>query len=323
MSTTRVYRDGALVDEDVPLAGLRERLAAEGTVAWVDIDHSDADHSDDAELMRAGAELGLHELALEDAAQRHQRPKVDLYRTHQFLAVYAVSMADDGTLTTAELSVFVTPKALVTVHDGFDMTPVARRCADSVLTGDRVGVLLHALLDFVVDGHLQAAATLDELIEDLEGVVFEDDPDVRRLQREAVRLRRSLSHLRRVVIPMRDIMTGLTRVPDLVDEELEPYFGDIRDHVAHATEWTESLRDHVTALRETQLTIQGNRLNLIMKKVTGWAAIIAVPTAITGFYGQNVPYPGTGETWGFWMSSGVMVVLGAALYLMFKRKDWL
>ncbi|GAA3005593.1 magnesium transporter CorA family protein [Actinokineospora diospyrosa] len=318
MSTTRAYRGGELVEEDFPLDGLSDRVADEGTVVWVDIDHHD-----DAALRQVGGELGLHELALEDAAQRHQRPKVDLYRTHQFLAVYGVSMADDGTLSTHEVSVFVTARALVTVHDGFDMTRVARRCANSVLTGDRVGVLLHALLDDIVDGHLQATTTLDERIEDLEGVIFEDNPDVRRLQREAVRLRRSLSHLRRVVLPMRDIMTGLTRVHDLVDAELEPYFSDIRDHVAHATEWTESLRDHVTALRETQLTIQGNRLNLVMKKVTGWAAIIAVPTAITGFYGQNVPYPGTGEPWGFWMSSGVIVVLGVGLYLMFKRKDWL
>ena len=69
-----------------------------------------------------------------------------------------------------------------------------------------------------------------------------------------------------------------------------------------ATEWTESLRDLVTTILETNLTIQGNRLNMIMKKLTGWAAVIAVPTAITGFYGQNVPYPGFGREWGFIVS---------------------
>ena len=90
-----------------------------------------------------------------------------------------------------------------------------------------------------------------------------------------------------------------------------------------ATEWTESLRDLVTTIMETNLTIQGNRMNLVMKKVTSWAAIIAVPTAITGFYGQNVPYPGFGHHWGFWFSSAAILLIAFALYVTFKRKDWL
>ena len=81
----------------------------------------------------------------------------------------------------------------------------------------------------------------------------------------------------------------------MVADELTPYYQDVYDHVLRATEWTESLRDLVTTILETNLTIQGNRLNVITKKVTSWAAIIAVPTAITGYYGQNVPYPGFGQ----------------------------
>ena len=88
-------------------------------------------------------------------------------------------------------------------------------------------------------------------------------------------------------------------------------------------DWTESLRDLVTTLLETNLTIQGNRMNLVMKKVTSWAAIIAVPTAITGFYGQNVPYPGFNAEWGFWVSTGAIVVISTGLYFAFKRRDWL
>ena len=90
-----------------------------------------------------------------------------------------------------------------------------------------------------------------------------------------------------------------------------------------ATEWTESLRDLVTTILETNLTIQGNRLNIITKKVTSWAAIIAVPTAITGFYGQNLPYPGFAHASGFVTSSILIVVLSSALYVAFKRNDWL
>jgi len=111
--------------------------------------------------------------------------------------------------------------------------------------------------------------------------------------------------------------------PHIVTEPMLPYYQDVYDHVLRATEWTESLRDLVTTILETNLTVQGNRLNSIMKKVTSWAAIIAVPTAVTGFYGQNVPYPGYGQVWGFAVSTAVTVALSVGLYVMFRRRDWL
>ena len=94
-------------------------------------------------------------------------------------------------------------------------------------------------------------------------------------------------------------------------------------HVLRATEWTESLRDLLTTIVETSLTVQGNRLNVITKKVTGWAAIIAVPTAITGFYGQNLPFPGFATTSGFVTSTLLILVISGGLYVLFTRKDWL
>jgi magnesium transporter len=102
-----------------------------------------------------------------------------------------------------------------------------------------------------------------------------------------------------------------------------PYLQDVYDHVLRATEWTESLRDLVSTVLETNLTIQGNRMNSIMKKVTSWAAIIAVPTAVTGFYGMNVPYPGFSQHAGFVTSMVLLVVLSGGLFLLFKRLDWL
>ena len=108
-----------------------------------------------------------------------------------------------------------------------------------------------------------------------------------------------------------------------VDEAMTPYYRDVYDHVLRATEWTESLRDLVATTVETNLTIQANRMNLIMKKVTSWAAIIAVPTAITGFYGQNLPYPGYNTHWGVLFSTALIAALSALLYLVFRRKDWL
>ena len=166
--------------------------------------------------------------------------------------------------------------------------------------------------------------SLDDEIEELEDLLFDDRPHDHEVQRRTFELRKSLVLLRRVVLPMREVVNTLMRRDlGLVADELMPYYQDVYDHVLRATEWTESLRDLVSTILETNLTIQGNRLNVIMKKVTSWAAIIAVPTAITGFYGQNVPYPGFAHQSGFVTSSILIVALSGALYLTFKRKDWL
>jgi magnesium transporter len=144
------------------------------------------------------------------------------------------------------------------------------------------------------------------------------------VQRRSFELRKSLVLLRRVVLPMREVVNALMRRDlSVVDEGMMPYYQDVYDHVLRATEWTESLRDLVATILETNMTIQGNRLNSIMKKVTSWAAIIAVPTAITGFYGQNVPYPGFGHVSGFWTSTALIVALSSILYVVFRLQDWL
>ena len=124
---------------------------------------------------------------------------------------------------------------------------------------------------------------------------------------------------------MREVVNALMRRDlHIVTDDLMPYYQDIYDHVLRAPpEWTESLRDLVNSILETNLTIQGNRLNVITKKVTSWAAIIAVPTFITGFYGMNVPYPGFCRQAGFAASIAIMVIAGLVLYIVFKRKDWL
>ncbi|HWO65927.1 MAG TPA: CorA family divalent cation transporter, partial [Umezawaea sp.] len=138
-----------------------------------------------------------------------------------------------------------------------------------------------------------------------------------------LRLRRNLVMLRRVELPMPDVLSALLRDRTIATDELRPYFQDVQDHVLRVTDWTESLREMTTTLRETQLTAQGNVMNMIMKKVTSWAAIIAVPTAITGFYGQNLPYPGFEKPWGFWVSTVAILALSGFLYLSFKKRDWL
>jgi len=320
---TRLYRAGRLELEGFPPADISDYITDESVTIWLDLRDPDRD-----DLNVLSDEFGLHPLAIEDAVYEHERPKLDRYSSHLFLTAYGARL-DTGTgkLITSELSAFVTPQALITVRkdDGLDIGAVVERWDDSPdLARFGVGFLLYGLLDYIVDGHFETVRSLDETVETLEDRLFDSSAQSLEVQRRSFELRKSLVLLRRIVLPMREVVNTLMRHDlQLVPDDLMPYYHDLYDHVLRATEWTESLRDLVISILETNLTVQGNRLNVITKKVTSWAAIIAVPTLITGYYGMNVPYPGFGKTIGYTISVIAMVVAALALYLIFKRKDWL
>jgi len=319
---TRLYRDGRLIEEGFPVARISDHLA-DGATVWLDL--RDPDHEDLAVLQE---EFGLHPVAIEDAVVDRERPKVDRYNTHLFLTAYGARLdTDTGELATSEIAAFALPQALITIRkdDGLDMGKVVERWdASPDLAGCGVGYLLHGLLDYIVDGHFEAVQSLDDAVEKLEDDLFDDSPTSLTVQRRSFELRKSLVLLRRVVLPMREVVnTVMRRDMRFVGDELMPYYQDVYDHVLRATEWTESLRDLVTTILETNLTIASNRMNVITKKVTSWAAIIAVPTFITGFYGMNVPYPGFSDHTGLIVALVIMIVSGGLLYWIFRRNDWL
>jgi len=320
---TRLYRSGRLELEGFPVADISDHLDDETATIWLDL--RDPDREDLAVLSE---EFGLHPLAIEDAVHERERPKLDRYRSHLFLTAYSARLdSGNGQLVTSELGAFVTNRALITVRkdDGLDIGAVVERWdTSSDLAKYGVGYLLHGLLDYVVDGHFETVQSLDECIETLEDQLFANVSMDSEVQRRSFELRKSLVLLRRIVIPMREVVNTLMRRDLLVvGEHLMPYYQDVYDHVLRATEWTESLRDLVTTILATNLTIQGNRMNVSTKKVTSWAAIVAVPSFITGFYGMNVPYPGFSQPTGFLMSVAIMVVSALVLYIVFKRRDWL
>ena len=325
MPLTRLYRNGVLEAEAFPIAAIFGYVADPSATVWVDL------HRPTGEEFAAIGEqlgLGLHDLAVESALHEHQRPKLDRYDGHLFVTAYTVRLAaGTGELETANVAAFFTANALVTVRrdDRFEIDEVTARWDGSPdLAKYGVSFLLHGLLDYVVDTHFAAIQDLDDQIEALQDALFADRPQTRTLQLHTLSLRKSLVLLRRVVLPMREVVNTLLR-RDLhtLDDAMVPYFHDVYDHVQRANEWTESLRDLVSSVLETNLTMQSNRLNVIMKQVTSWAAIIAVPTAVTGFYGQNVPYPGFGQPVGFWTSTLVTLGASVALFWYFRRKDWI
>jgi magnesium transporter len=322
---TRVYRAGNLVAQGFPVADISDHLEKDdGSVVWLDLLDPD-----DRDLHVLSEEFGLHPLAVEDAEHERERTKLDRYDGYLFLAAYAVHLDQKtGKLGTSEMSAFITKRALITIRkdDRFDIGAVVSYWDGSPdLAKEGVGFLLYGLLDNVVDGYFDAVQSLDDEIESIEDQLFSDNPrDQGSVQRRSFDLRKSLVMFRRVVLPMREVVNAVMRRDlGVMTEPLQPYYQDVYDHVLRATEWTESLRDLLTTVLETNLTVQANRMNVITKKVTSWAAIIAVPTFVTGFYGMNVPYAGFGKPVGVAVAVVLMLAASTALYFVFKAKDWL
>jgi magnesium transporter len=320
---TRSYRAGVLDAEDFPLGDLSEHLARDDTVVWVDFVHPAAQ-----DLAPLADELGLHALAVEDALEPHQRSKIDRYPSHLFLACHAVRLDRAGTrLSKVEVDAFIGERWLITVRasDDYPIDPVLQRWDDDPeLTAKGAGVLVYELLDDVVDGYFAAVEQLDAYYDEVADEVFADRPLRPDQHREWFEMRRTLSQFHRLVLPLREALSGLIRRQhELVDPDVLPYWQDLYDHVLVVSETTDSLRDLVSSLVDANLALRDYRQNQVMKKVSSWAAIVAAPTLITGFYGMNVPFPGNGVTAGVVASSLLIIVVSTCLYLLFRRQDWL
>jgi magnesium transporter len=320
---TRVYRKGVLEVEDFAVADISEYLEEPDTVVWVDFCGPTIE-----QLHEVADELGLHELAVEDALGPHQRPKVDHYDSHLFLSCHSVNVnAKQSGLDETEIDAFIGPRWLITVRkdEGFPMAPVLARWDRSPhLATFGVSFLLYGLLDVVIDGYFETVQAFDDFYDSISEGIFADEPLDPGQQRNWFEMRRALVRFHRLVVPMREAISGLMRRENsAVAAELYPYYQDVYDHILRVSESTDSLRDLVSTIVETNLSLRDYRQNQIMKKVTSWAAIIAVPTLITGYYGMNVPYPGFAQSWGVTVSAVLLVICSGALYLSFKRRDWL
>jgi len=330
---TRLWRDGRLEVEDFPLEDISDHLQEDGTLVWLDLCEPDHDL-----LLKLAIELAFDPHAVEDAISRGERPKATRHATHTFVTAYATRLktpegsqldALHSRLLVSRVSAFILPGGIVTVRSdpGFDMDQVVDRWEDDAdLLKLGSGALLHGLLDVIVDGHFETIQLMDDAIEALEDDLFDERALSRDIQQRTYRVRKELVELRRVILPMREVVNAVQRHHGDAtghNSELDGWYADLYDHVLRASEWTESLRDMVTTVFETNLSLQDARLNTVMKKLTGWAAIIAVPTAVTGWFGQNVAYPGFGTTAGLIASTIVITTLAITLYAVFRRRNWL
>ncbi len=290
---------------------------------WIDIDGPTA-----VQLDQLAEELGLHQLAIEDALDPHQRDKYVHYEGHVFLVAHGVSLdVDAAELRTTEIDVFIGEHWLVTVHHGSEalIEQIAVRWDKArQIAATSVGVAVYALLDVVVDGYFDTIDRFEAFYDDAADQVFGESPIEPSAHRHWFEMRRSLNMFERIVRPLADALKAVAEQDiDRFGGAAGPYLRDAAGELARASAEVDSVRELVDHLVEANLMLRDYRQNAVMKKVTSWAAIIAVPTLVTGWYGMNVPYPGEGETWGVIVSTSVAAACSGALYVLFRRKQWL
>jgi magnesium transporter len=301
--------------EPEDLSELRDRPC------WLDISEPNS-----ADLELAARELGLHPLAVEDAQQRHERPKIDQYDDHYFIVFYALEEPSPNVVREIEISIFMKHNAIVTVHEGefTARATVERRFREGKL--QTTGLLLHALLDTLVDQYFTVIDSLGERVELLEQMVVGGDAqDYDTSIRELFVLKRDLLSVRRRIAPEREVLAALVRgdIQELRETGRRAYFQDVYDHINRVTDEIDTFRELTSNVIDAHLASVSNRLNEVLKVLTSVATVLLVLTLVTGFFGQNweaIPY-GSNEL--FWASVAFMVVLAAGTALYFRRKGWL
>jgi magnesium transporter len=275
-----------------------------------------------AELAQFAGPLNLHPLAVEDAVEAHQRPKVERYDNHLFMSIKTVTYTNDN-IETAEINAFLGQHYLVTVRhgQGHDLREVRRRAESDEHELEHGAIAaLYAVVDSVVDEYEDVAAELEIDVQEVEASVFSqvrtsDSSRIYRLKRETLEFRRA-------VIPLREPVQrfALGAMP----EDAQPYFRDIADHLARVSESidsTDKLLDNALGAHVAQLSIQQND---DMRKLAAGAALFAIPTAIAGVYGMNFEHmPELGWTYGYPLVIGGIVVICGLLFRAFRRNGWL
>lgn len=332
-----LYRDGVRVSSPATLTDTYRELREQPSgMAWIGLARPT-----EGELLSLAAEFGLHPLAVEDAMEAHQRPKLERYGDTLFVVLRAARYLDaPEEVDFGELHVFVGPDFVITVRHGAapDLSAVRGRMEDSPdLLKLGPEAVLYAILDAVVDGYAPVVSGVQNDIDEIETEVFRGDPEVSRriyeLSREMVEFQRAT---RPLVGMLHGLMAGFAKYE--TDEELQRYLRDVADHVTHISERVDGFRQALTEILTVNATLVTQQQNAEMralaeagfeqneevKKISAWAAILFAPTLVGTIYGMNFhDMPELHWAFGYPFAVGLMGIVCVTLYLIFKRKDWL
>jgi magnesium transporter len=294
--------------------------ARPGHFVWIGIEAPS-----EAELRLLQAQFGLHELAIEDAFHAHQRPKFELYGDTTFL-VLRTAFILDGRMQLGETEIFVGSGYVITVRHGASASyaPVRRRAeAAPKQLAHGEDYVLYALTDFIVDNYLVVIERLAAEVQALEEQILAP-PNEARIGR-IYELRRELQRLRFVVAPAVEVCRRLehTDLPG-IDPSFRPYYRDVADHVNRVLEQIDALREMLGFAFEASLLLESSRQSEVSRRFAGWAAILAVPTAIAGIYGMNFDnMPELHTRYGYFVVVGVIAATCVLLYRRFRKVGWL
>ncbi|MEU6982609.1 magnesium and cobalt transport protein CorA [Streptomyces sp. NPDC046324] len=332
-----LYRDGRKVASPATLADTFRQLREHPDgMAWIGLHRPT-----ESELHSLAGEFDLHELAVEDALEAHQRPKLERYGDTLFVVLRAARYLDaQEEVDFGELHIFVGQDFVITVRHGAapDLSAVRLRMEeDPDLLALGPEAVLYAILDAVVDGYAPVVAGVQNDIDEIETEVFGGDPAVSRriyeLSREMVEFQRAT---RPLVGMLHGLMAGFAKYG--TDEELQRYLRDVADHVTHTSERVDGFRQALTEILTVNATLVTQQQNAEMralaeagfeqneeiKKISSWAAILFAPTLVGTIYGMNFDnMPELHWAGGYPFAVVLMAVVCTSLYVVFKKKDWL
>ena len=290
-------------------------------IVWVDA--SDPSSQDFDSLAK---QFGFHPLSIEDCRHQHQRPKVEEFPGYYFIVLYEAVLNEAGRLQLGELGIFLGQNYLVTVHSQpIRAIETAERLWRSWtdLAERGTGLLAYLLIDAVVDDYLPLLDEVSDRMDSLEDHIFADfQPES---LEEIFRVKKELLLLRRAVTPLRDVFnTLLRREQPIFSRETHTYFQDVFDHLIRVADTIDTLRDMVGSMMDAYLSISGNRMNLIMKRLTSISTILMSVTLVAGIYGMNFDYmPELKWRYGYVGALLSMVAVGLAIFSYFRRIKWL
>ncbi|TDC76817.1 magnesium and cobalt transport protein CorA [Streptomyces hainanensis] len=335
--TAALYGDGRRTSAPDSLADTFRQLRAKpGGMAWIGLYRPTS-----AELVSLAEEFDLHPLAVEDALEAHQRPKLERYGDTLFVVLRAARYLDAAEeVDFGELHVFVGPDFVITVRHGAapDLAGVRSRMEDTPeLLGLGPEAVLYAILDAVVDGYAPVVAGVQNDIDEIGTEVFANAPEV---SRRIYELSREVVEFQRAARPLSTILRGLSAGFEKygIDEELRRYLRDVADHATQATERVDGFRQALQDILTVNATLVSQRQNEEMKalaeaghaqneeikKISAWAAILFAPTLVGTIYGMNFDHmPELGWVLGYPFALLLMAVVCLGLYVVFKRRDWL
>ncbi|QDT07359.1 Magnesium transport protein CorA [Rubripirellula lacrimiformis] len=317
------YSNGVRV-ADIPIADLGDAWKHSDRFLWVGL-HEPTEKV----LLHIQQAFGLHDLAVEDAHNAHQRPKLEVYDDCVFVIIRTVKLSDreNQRIEFGETHVFLGPRYVVTVRHGSPHSHVGvrARCESTPnLLAKGEGFVLHAVMDFIVDQYFPVIDALEAELDELEVQIFSGKL-MRSVTARIYHLRRDLLAIKQAISPLIEVSSRLARSnSQLISDDARPYFQDVHDHVVRIADLIDSLQQLSQTALESNLALISVGQNDDTKRLAAWAAMLAVPTMIAGLYGMNFKYmPETQWVWGYPVSLGIMLVSCLILYQWFRKLGWL